>query len=169
MIIPLIRRTARIVGLILLSAGACLASDGAKGSELNRALEEIALAVRLIDAGAAAAEIVHGKLQAQAEALSAEIRRERVRGSAATFQQALQVDRIRYDLLVLQQVRGYLVQLGDRLAYLRTAAHTLNAFATRSGMINSCSRRSMTSTAPVSFARSDRSSTNTAGSAPSRF
>lgn len=125
---PLIRRTTGVVGLILLSAGLCLAFDRDKGGELNRALEEIHLTARLIDARAAATATLHGQLQAEAEALSAEIRQERLRRSAATFQQALQVDRIRYDLLVLQQVMAYLVQLGDRLAYLRTAAHTLNAY-----------------------------------------
>ncbi len=114
--------------MILLSACMCLAFDGDKGGELNRALDEIKITARLIDARAAAAATIHGQLRAQAEALSAEIQQERLRRSAATFQQALQVDRIRYDLLVLQQVMGYLVQLDDRTAYLRTAAHTLNVY-----------------------------------------
>ncbi|MCU0590233.1 MAG: hypothetical protein MUC57_02010 [Desulfobacterales bacterium] len=128
MITRLIRKTTGIVGWILLSACTCLAFDADKGGELNRALEEIETAARLIDANAATAATVHGQLQAQAEALSVEIQQERLRRSVATFQQALQVDRIRYDLLVLQQVRGYLVQLGDRIAYLRTAAHALNVY-----------------------------------------
>ena len=128
MITLIIGRTAAIVGLILLSAGTCLAFDGDNGSALNRALAEIKMTVQLIDARAAATAEVHGQLQAQAEALFAEIQQERHRRSAITLQQALQVDRIRYDLLLLQQVRGYLMQLGDRLSYLRSAANTLNVY-----------------------------------------
>lgn len=128
MITRIIGKTTAIIGLMLLSAGTCLAFDGDKGSVLNRALEEIKMTVQLIDARAVATEKVHGQLQAQAEALLAEILEERLRRSAITLQQALQVDRIRYDLLVLQQVRGYLMQLGDRLSYLRSAANTLSVY-----------------------------------------
>jgi hypothetical protein len=128
MIALIIGRVTAIVGLILLSAGTCLAFDGDKGAELSRALEEIKMTAQLIDARATATAKVHGQLQAQAEALVAEIQQERLRHSTITLQQALQVDRIRYDLLVLQQVRGYLMQLGDRLSYLRSAANTLDVY-----------------------------------------
>ncbi len=128
MITLIIGRVTAIVGLILLSAGTCLAFDGDKGSVLSRALEEIKMTAQLIDSRATATAKVHEQLQAQAEALLAEIQQERLRHSAITLQQALQVDRIRYDLLVLQQVRGYLMQLGDRLSYLRSAANTLNVY-----------------------------------------
>jgi hypothetical protein len=128
MITLIIGRAMAVIGLILLSAGTCLAFDGDKGSVLNRALEEIRMTAQLIDARAAATAKVYGQLQAQAEALSAEIQQERLGRNAITFQQALQADRIRYDLLVLRQVHGYLVQLGDRLSYLRSAASTLNAY-----------------------------------------
>ncbi len=125
---PIMGRAMALIGLILLSAGPCVAFDGGKGSVLNRALEEIKTTARLIDAQAAATAAVYGQLQAQAEALSAEIQQERLRRNAMTFQQALQADRIRYDLLVLRQVHGYLAQLGDRLSYLRSAASTLNVY-----------------------------------------
>jgi hypothetical protein len=124
----MIGRVTAIVGLMLLSAGTCLAFDGDKGSALNRALEEIKMTVQLIDARAAATEKVRGQLQAQAEALAAEIQQERLRRNTITLQQALQIDRIRYDLLVLQQARGYLMQLSERLSYLRSAANTLTVY-----------------------------------------
>jgi hypothetical protein len=128
MITRFIRKPMQIVGLILLSVCTCLAFNGDKGAELTRALEEIKIAAQLIDARAAEAAAVHARLQAQSEALSAEILQERRRGGAATFQHAVQVDRIRYDLLLLQQLAGYQAQLDDRLAYLRTAANTLNVY-----------------------------------------
>lgn len=129
MITRFIRKPMAIVGLILLSVCTCLAFSGDKGAELTRALEEIKTAAQLIDARAAEAAGLYARLQAQSEALSAEILQERRRGGGgATFQHAVQVDRIRYDLLLLQQVAGYLTQLDDRLAYLRTAANTLNVY-----------------------------------------
>jgi len=128
MMVLLIRKTTEIVGWILLAVCACLASDGEPGGELNRALEEIKSTARLIDDRSATAAAVQGQLQVQAEALSAEIRQERRRCSAGSFQQALQINRIRYDLLALQQVTGYLGQLEERLSHLRTAANTLNVY-----------------------------------------
>jgi hypothetical protein len=124
----LICKATKIVGLIWLSAGACLAFDGATGDELNQALEEIKSTAQLIEEATAAAEVVQGQLQTQAEALAAEIVLERRRRRVDTFQQALQVGRIRYDLLALRQVTGYLTQLVHRISYLRTAASTLNVY-----------------------------------------
>jgi len=123
-----IRKTTEILGLILLSVCACMASDGEKGIELNRALNEIRGTAQLIGERVARLAAVYGQMQAQAEALKVEIHQERHRCGALTFQQALQVRRIDYDLRLLQQVMGYLWQLEDWFSYFRTAEHTLAAY-----------------------------------------
>jgi len=128
MITLIIGRAIAVIGLILSSGGMCWAFDGDKASLLNQALEEIRITAQWVDAQAAATETVYRQLQAQAEALSAEIKQERLRRNVTTLQQALQIDRTRYDLLVLRQVHGYLVQLDDRLSYLRIAAGALNVY-----------------------------------------
>jgi chromosome segregation ATPase len=127
----IIRKAGATLGLILLSFCACPASDGEKAAELKRALNEIAAAAQQLAERADTTAAANGRLQAQAEELKAEIRRERHRRAAVTFQQALQAKRIDYDLRLLQQVAGYLRQLDNRLSYFRTAEHTLNAYRER--------------------------------------
>jgi hypothetical protein len=121
-------KTTKIVGLILISVGVCLASAGEKELELDRALRDIRASAQLIGERAATAAAVLGQLQDQSQALKSEILQERHRGGAVTFRQALQISRINYDLRLLQQVEGYLVQLQDRLAYFRAATTRLNAY-----------------------------------------
>jgi hypothetical protein len=127
----LLRRTAEAVGWILLSACACLAFDGEANDELNRALEEIKAAAEMIDDRASTAAALQGQLQVQADALAVEIRQERRRLGADSFQQALQINRTRYDLLLLQHLAGYLFQLEEHRACLRSAANTLSAYRDR--------------------------------------
>lgn len=127
----LLRRTVEAAGWLLVSACACLAFDGEAVGELNRALEEIQAAAEMIDDRASTAAALQGQLQAQADALAVEIRQERHRIGADTLQQALQISRIRYDLLLLQHLAGYLVQLEEQRDFLRSAANTLSAYHDR--------------------------------------
>jgi len=127
----LIRKAAETVAWFLLSACACLAFDGETDGELNRVLEEIKTTAQMIDARASTAAALQGQLQVQAEALAVEIRQEHRRLGADTFQRALPISRIRYDLLLLQHLAGYLAQLEDQRAELSGAANTLSAYRDR--------------------------------------
>jgi hypothetical protein len=125
MSIPLVLR---LVGLVLLSACVCLAAGNDKEAELNRAREDVKATVHLVGEKAAMAAAVLARLQAQSQALKAEIQAERSRIGVVSLRQALQVRRIDSNLRLLQQAEGYSVQLENRLAYFRTAATRLNAY-----------------------------------------
>jgi predicted Zn-dependent peptidase len=105
-----------------------VAADDGKAQELNRALLDIGAAEQMIWQKAALAESVRQMLRQQADELKSEIQQERRRTNVATFQQALRINRIDYNLRLVQRLFGYIDRLDDRIGYLRSAAQTLDFY-----------------------------------------
>jgi hypothetical protein len=116
------------VGFVLGVWCAAIAADDGKAQELNLALQNIGAAEQMIRQKAALAESVRRMLRQQAEELKSEIRQERRRTGVAAFHPALRVDRIDYNLRLIQRLFGYIDRLEDRIGYFRSAAQALDFY-----------------------------------------
>lgn len=119
---------ALVIGFIFGVWCAGIAADDGKAQELNLALQNIGAAEQMIRQKAAQAESVRRMLRQQADELKSEIRQERRRTGVAAFRPALQVDRIDYNLRLIQRLFGYIDRLEDRIGYFRSAAQALDFY-----------------------------------------
>lgn len=111
--------------LMCAAAAATRAADMPKADALKQALSEMSSARRaLAERGAAAAEL-RTRLQAHLEELRSEIVQERRQNAVGSFQQAVRVERIGYNLRLAQRLYGYLEGIDRRIDYFRAADHTL--------------------------------------------
>ncbi len=101
------------------------ASDIPKAGTLKQTLSDMTSARRaLAERGAAAAEL-RNRLYAHLKGLRAEIAQERQRNAIGSFQQAVRVERIGYNLRLAQRLYGYLERIDRRIDYFRVADQTL--------------------------------------------
>lgn len=119
---------ALVIGLIHGIGCAGIAADDGKAQELNRALSDIGAAEQMIRQKAALAENARQMLKQQADELKAEIHQERRRTNVAAFQHALQINRIDYNLRLVQRLSGYIDRLEDRIGNFRSAVHALDFY-----------------------------------------
>jgi hypothetical protein len=117
-----------VVGLTLGAGWAGFAAEVGKAQELSRALEEIGAAEQAMRQKTALAEDARRVLRLQAEEFSAEIREERRRANVASYQQALQVSRIDFNLRLVQRLSGYIDRLEERIRYFRSALNALDFY-----------------------------------------
>jgi len=117
---------ALVIGFTLGVWCAGIAAENGKAQELNRALAEIGAVEQMIRQRAALAEDARRMLKQQAEELKAEIHQERRRTHVAAFQQALPVNRIDYNLRLVQRLLGYVDRLDDRIWSFRSAVQALD-------------------------------------------
>lgn len=101
------------------------ASDPLKAEALKRGLSEMAEARSALSGQAAAGAELSRRLQSHREELRAEIARERQRQGVESFSQALQAERIGYNLRLIQRIDGYLERIERRIGCFRTLAHAL--------------------------------------------
>lgn len=119
---------ALVIGFTLGIGSACHPADEGKAQELNRALSDIGTAEQMIRQKTALAESVRQMLRQQADELKAEIHQERRRANVAALQQALQINRIDYNLRLVQRLFGYIDRLEDRIGNFRSAVHALDFY-----------------------------------------
>ena len=119
---------ALIIGFTLGVWCAGIAADDGKVQELNQALSDIGSAEQMIRQKTALAGSVRQLLRQQADELKAEIHQERRRTNVAAFQQAVQINRIDYNLRLVQRLFGYIDRLDDRIGNFRSAAHALDFY-----------------------------------------
>jgi hypothetical protein len=117
---------ALVIGVLLGVRCTCMAANDGKAQELNRALLDIGAVEHTIRQKAALAENVRETLRRQADELKTEIHQERRRTNVTAFPQALQVNRIDYNLRLVQRLFGYIDRLEDRIGYFRSAVQTLD-------------------------------------------
>lgn len=123
-----IRRTAAWALSLMLWCGVAApvqASDRDKAGALHQGLSGMVEARRVLNEHVAAAAALSRRLQAQREALRAEIARERQAQGIGTFPQALRVERIGCNLRLVQRIDGYIERIERRIGYFRTLEHTL--------------------------------------------
>jgi hypothetical protein len=101
-----------------------------KEDTLKQALSDMSGARRaLAERGAAAAEL-RGRLHDRCEGLRAEIAQERQTHAITSFLQAARVERIGYNLRLVQRIYGYLERIDRRIEVFQAADHAL-AYAMR--------------------------------------
>jgi hypothetical protein len=77
-----------------------------------------ALQERIDDIGKQAVTL-HGELQAKAEEYAGEIRKEKRARALKSFNQAIRVYRVRYNLKLVQQISAYLAAVSERIEFFR--------------------------------------------------
>jgi hypothetical protein len=119
---------ALIIGFTLGVWCAGTAADDGKVQELNRALSDIGAAEQMIRQKVALAEDTRQMLRQLADEFKAEIQQERRRTNVAAFQQALQINRIDYNLRLVQRLFGYIDRLDERIGNFRSAVCALDFY-----------------------------------------
>jgi hypothetical protein len=101
------------------------ASDPLKVEALKRGLADMVEARRLLSEKAAAGAELSRRLQSHRGELRAEIVRERQLQGIGSFSKALQVERIGYNLRLIQRIDGYLERIERRIGHFRSLDHAL--------------------------------------------
>ena len=112
---------------LLLCSGRILA-DSHKTVELNRQISEISLVRKDITQKISQATEMRGQLQEQMQDLIGEVINEKNRYQLESFQAAIKNLRIGYDLKLVQQLRGYMENLDQRITYFQVADETLGYY-----------------------------------------
>ncbi len=123
-----IRRTAAWALSLMVWCGVAApvqASDRPKVEALQRGLSHMAEARRVLSEQVASAAALSQRLHAQRSELQVEIARERRVQGVGSFPQALRVERIGYNLRLVQRIDGYLERIERRIGYFRTLDHAL--------------------------------------------
>lgn len=123
-----IRRTAAWALVLILwcaGLGSVLAADRLKAETLQHALAGMGESRRTLSEQAGAAAALSHRLQALSRQLQAEIARERQLQGIGSFPQALQVERIGYNLRLVQRIDGYLERIERRIGHFRALDHAL--------------------------------------------
>ena len=110
--------------VLLLSTGPILAGSQ-KTVELNHQVSEISMVRKDISQKISQATDMRDQLQEQMQELIKEIIKEKNRYQLDSFQAAINNLRISYDLKLVQQLRGYIKKLDQRITYFQTADETL--------------------------------------------
>lgn len=124
-------RKQAVVAVVLVAClfGSALADDAGKTATLNRTLSEIAELSRSINERINEACAVLDRLNEQRELLKNEIIQERGRHDITSFRQAVQINRIDYNLRLMQQLTAYIERLNGSVEYCRGANQLLNFYA----------------------------------------
>ncbi len=117
------------VVLVVCLFGSALADDAGKTATLNRALSDMAELGRSINQRLEEACTLLDRLNGQRELLKNEIQQERGRHEITSFRQAVQIDRIDYNLKLIQQLTAYIERLNGSVEYFRGANQLLNFYA----------------------------------------
>jgi hypothetical protein len=91
-------------------------------------LSDIGAAEQMIRQKVALAEDTRQMLRQLADEFKAEIQQERRRTNVAAFQQALQINRIDYNLRLVQRLFGYIDRLDERIGNFRSAVCALDFY-----------------------------------------
>jgi len=84
-----------------------------------------ALQERIDDIGKQAVTL-HGELQAKAEEYAGEIRKEKRARALKSFNQAIRVYRVRYNLKLVQQISAYLAAVSKRIEFFHDGRERIN-------------------------------------------
>jgi chromosome segregation ATPase len=123
------KQAAMAVVLVACLFGSALADDAGKTATLNRTLSEIAELGRSINERIDEACALLDRLNEQRELLKNEINQERGRHDITSFRQAVQINRIDYNLRLMQQLTAYIERLNGSVEYCRGANQLLNFYA----------------------------------------
>ena len=123
------KQAAVAVVLVTCLFGSAVADDAGKTATLNRTLSEIAELSRSINERIDEACALLARLNEQRELLTDEINKERERHGITSFRQAVQINRIDYNLRLLQRLSAYIGRLHGSVEYFRGANQLLNFYA----------------------------------------
>jgi len=123
------KQAAMAVVLVACLFGSGLADDAGKTATLNRTLADIAELSRSINQRMEEVCALVDRLNEQRELLTHEINQERESHGIASFRQAVQINRIDYNLKLIQQLSAYIERLHGSAEYFRGANQLLNFYA----------------------------------------
>jgi len=95
------------------------AVNTAKMDLLQRKINAVQALLERIDDIHKQAVALQGKLQARATEYTREIRKEKTARALKTFQQAVEVYRVRYNLKLVQQINAYLAAVSERIDFFQ--------------------------------------------------
>jgi hypothetical protein len=124
-------RKQAVMAVVLVAClfGSGLADDTGKTATLNRTLSDMAELSRSINQRIEVVCALIDRLNEQRELLTHEINQERERHGIASFRQAVQINRIDYNLKLIQQLSAYIERLHGSAEYFRGANQLLNFYA----------------------------------------
>ncbi len=116
-----------VVGLIFFLFGT-VSATGYKTTELNRKMSEITSLQHSLSEKIALAMDKKKQLEQKTEALKEEVRQEKEQWQIESYQTAIRVPRIDYNLKLIQLLVGYVTSLNEKIVYLQNGHETLYFF-----------------------------------------
>ncbi len=117
-----------VIGLILYFLGGTASAAGYKATELNRKMAEISSLQHRLSEKIALATDKKQQLEAKTEDLKKEIKHKKERLEIKSYNKALMVPRIEYNLRLIQLLSGYTVRLTEKIIYFQNGYDTLDFY-----------------------------------------
>ena len=117
-----------IMGIMIFFLGGSVSATGYKTTELNRKMSEISSLQHDLSEKIALALAKKEQLMQKAESLKHEIRQEKEQMQIESYQKALLIPRIDYNLKLIQLLRGYTTSLQEKIDYFQNGHDTLDFY-----------------------------------------
>jgi len=117
-----------VVALIFFLVGGTVSATGYKTTELNRKMAEISSLQHSLSEKINLAMDKKEILEQKTEALKKEIRQEKERLQLESYQNAVLIPRIDYNLKLIQLLLGYITSLKEKIVYFQNGHATLGFY-----------------------------------------
>jgi hypothetical protein len=117
-----------VIGLIIFFLGGTVSATGYKTTELNRKMSEISSLQHSLSQKIALAMTKKEQLEQKTESLKLEIRQEQKQMQIESYQKAVLIPRIDYNLKLIQLLLGYTARLKEKIVYFQNGQETLDFY-----------------------------------------
>jgi hypothetical protein len=117
-----------VIGLIIFFLGGTVSATGDKTTELHRKMAEISSLQHSLSEKITLAMTKKEQLEQKTEALLKEIRDEKEQMQIESYQKAVLVPRIDYNLKLIQLLLGYTTSLKEKIIYFQNGHDTLDFY-----------------------------------------
>ena len=117
-----------VMGLIMFFLAGTVSATGYKTTELNRKMAEISSLQHSLSEKITLATDKRKQLEAKAEDLKNEIRQKKEQLELDSYQMAILVPRIDYNLKLIQLLHGYSTRLTEKIIYFQNGYDTLDFY-----------------------------------------
>ena len=117
-----------VVGLAMIFLGGTVSATGYKATELNRKMAEISSLQHSLSEKITLAADKKKQLEAKAEDLKNEIRQKKEQLEIESYDKAITIPRIDYNLRLIQLLYGYTARLTEKIIYFQNGYDTLDFY-----------------------------------------
>lgn len=117
-----------VIGVIIFFLGGTVSATGYKTTELNRKLAEISSLQHSLSEKITVAMAKKEQLEQKTEAFKEEIRQEKKQMQIESYQKAVLIPRIDYNLKLIQLLLGYTTSLKEKIVYFQNGHDTLDFY-----------------------------------------